>query len=228
MFARRSSPLLLLGLSVLGLFGSSIAQSTIGDGYHCESAGPNNWTNTLTTSVLASTGKNLSAYVTITESETVYTVKHGDDLIYTHRGSGTAENATVETTFGPNTWSGISSMISRYAPSEQILRGSIDGQEIAPYKKDATSAIANAPKLANGQAAPTAKQIANLTAADFQSLNEKVKSIPKHVNRQRFSKNHLATYSSAEVTASIVATALATCRTPRPIFRVYPAWAAST
>ncbi|KAL8792916.1 MAG: hypothetical protein Q9195_004493 [Heterodermia aff. obscurata] len=178
MHPKSSNPLILLGLGALSLFGSSIAQSTVEDGYRCESAGPNNWTDTLTTSVIASTGQQLSAHVTITDSETVYTVKHGDDLVYTHRGYGAADNTTVETTFGSNVWSGISSMISKYIPSDQMLRGSIDGQQISPYKKDATSAIANVPKLADGRAAPTAKQIANLTSADFQSLLEKAKSIP--------------------------------------------------
>ena len=127
MFLSRSHPLVLLGVGALSLFGSSIAQSTVGDEYHCESAGPNNWTNTLTTSILASTGQELSAHVTRTQSETVYTVKHGNDLVYTHRGYGTADNVTLETTFGPNIWSGVSSMVSKYVPSEQMLRGSIDG-----------------------------------------------------------------------------------------------------
>ncbi|CAF9938651.1 MAG: hypothetical protein HETSPECPRED_001145 [Heterodermia speciosa] len=179
MHFRRSNPLVLLGLGALTLFGFSNAQSTVGDGYQCGAASPDGQTNILKTSVLASTGKELRALVTITDTETVYTVTHGDELVYTHRGYGTADNTTVETTFGPKTWSGVSTMISKFTASDQILRGSIDGQEIAPFKKDATSAIANGPKLANGRAAPKAKQIANLTSADFQSLNEKVKSIPK-------------------------------------------------
>ena len=118
MHFRRSNPLVVLGLGALSLFGFSIAQSTIGDGYQCGAAGPNGQTNVLKTSVLASTGQELRALVTITDTETVYTVTHGDELVYTHRGYGTADNTTVETTFGPKTWSGVSSMISKFTSSD--------------------------------------------------------------------------------------------------------------
>ena len=169
----------LIGIAFLALSGASVAQFTTTEGYHCESSGLLNWTHTLSTSIQASTGKRLSGIWTFTATDTTYTVRHGDDLVYTRHGYGTADNVTTDITFGPKSFNGVANMLTKYVPSQGLLTGSIDGRAIAPFKKAPQSAIANEPKMADGRAAPVAKQIANLTAEDFQSLEEKAKSIPK-------------------------------------------------
>ena len=95
-----SKPFSIIGLTILSLAGRSVAQFTTTEGFHCDSTGSDNYTHTLTTSFLASTGKQLKALMTWTPSDTVLTLKHGDDLVYTKRGYGTGEETNLDITFG--------------------------------------------------------------------------------------------------------------------------------
>ena len=177
MFSKRSKFASLACLTLLGLIGTSRSQTPTGDGFFCDVDGPHNFTHTLQASITVSSGKNLSAFIIFTEGHRIERIKHGEDLVYTKHGYGSPDNVTLDITFGPNSYSGISSMSTKYIAKDQTMLGTIDGQAIAPYKKDAQSA--RGPQMADGRAAPTAKLTADLTPEDFTKLNDKIKSIPK-------------------------------------------------
>ena len=161
MHLKTSNLLTLVGTTVLGL--SAIVQAQIilrpKDGFKCLQYGTGKFSDTLTASVLASTGKTLKATIVLTANGITETVVHGDDTVYIKQGSGSSpDNATVDITLGPNFYKGISQMSTTYNTKDQTILGTIDGRQLATYKKPPPSlkaSTAEGPKMADGGAAPT-------------------------------------------------------------------------
>ena len=173
MYSRHSKVVALLGAAIVGFTSTAIAQFSTSDGFSCQQSPSGNFSNTLTTSVIASSGKMLRATIDYTDKDITYTIKHGDDLVYSKHSTGAPDNVTMDITFGPNTYKGISQMSTIYNRNDQTLVGTIDGRQIATYKR---SLAKESPKMADGRPAPTANMIANLTADDILAINNKIKS----------------------------------------------------